>query len=88
MKKFTVKPKAVTAAAEAGTEEYRDEIRNSIKYNRLCKQAREIADKLEDFLAKCSNFPKLSDYLDEYDMDHIANTLDALNDFAESDMVR
>lgn len=87
MKKFTVKPKTITASAEPGTEEFRDEVRSNIKYNRLRKQAREIADSLEDFLAKCSNVPNLSDYLDEYDLEHIANAQDALNYFASPDGV-
>lgn len=43
-----------------------------------------IADELAELLENASKLENLSDYLDEYDLDHIGSAVDALYDFAEA----
>ena len=43
-----------------------------------------VADELAELLKNASKLDNLSDYLDEYDLDHIGSAVDALYDFAEA----
>lgn len=51
-------------------------------FQKLYKDAEEIADKLSEFLDATSRVDRLSDFLDEYDLEHIGKAMDALYDAA------
>lgn len=48
------------------------------------EQAEDIADALSKFLNDTANIENLNDYLDEYDMEHLTKSMDALNHFASN----
>lgn len=69
MKKHFVKtPRAVTAATNVD----------------LSTKASNIADEISEFLDATSKMSNLSDFLDEYDLEHIGKAQDALYDFAKA----
>lgn len=64
-------------------------IKSSIKSattmdHRLAAQAESIANDLNDFLAETASIPNLSDFLDEYDIEHIMKATDALQSISEA----
>lgn len=48
------------------------------------KNIERIADDLAQLLDDVSRMDNVSDYLDEYDLDHIGSAVDALYDFAQA----
>lgn len=51
---------------------------------KLSQTATQIADLLSDWLGEVSDLDNVEDYLDEYDMEHLDNSVDALYDFAKA----
>lgn len=49
---------------------------------KLSNTAQDIADSISEFLDATSRMDDLSDYLDEYDLEHIGKAMDALYDAA------
>jgi len=69
MKKHLIKtPRAITAATN----------------NDLSTKASNIADEISEFLDATSKMGDRSDFLDEYDLEHIGKAQDALYDFAQA----
>lgn len=52
--------------------------------SRLASEAESLANDLNDFLAETSSIPNLSDFLDEYDIEHIMRAADALQSIGEA----
>ena len=50
----------------------------------LSKHAEELADNIAYFLNRTSKLDNLDEYLDEFDLDHLSNAIDALYDFANN----
>lgn len=51
-------------------------------FKKLGEDAEGIADKISEFLDATSRVDRLSDFLDEYDLEHIGKAMDALYDVA------
>lgn len=75
-RKFTV---AANEDAERSAR-YRREFETTL----TAEHIESIADELAELLENVSKLDNLSDYLDEYDLDHIGSAVDALYDFAEA----
>lgn len=67
-----------------------EDTERSAKYRRefertlTSEHIEKVADELAELLENASKLDNLSDYLDEYDLDHIGSAVDALYDFAEA----
>lgn len=60
-------------------------ISNDIKMtDELVNEAMSLSDNLMDFLSRISKIENLSDYLDEYDIEDIQRTIDALTSIEDS----
>ena len=59
---------------------YREEFESKLTSEHIQK----IADELAELLENVSKLENINDYLDEYDLDHIGSTVDALYDLAEA----
>lgn len=59
---------------------YRREFESKLTAEHIYK----VADELGELLEYASKLENLSDYLDEYDLDHIASAVDALYDFSDA----
>ena len=64
--------------------EKKDELEESIPEKKLYADAEDIADRISEFLDRTSKIDNISDYLNEYDFEHIGKTQDALYDFAQA----
>lgn len=51
-------------------------------FKKLSKDAENIADRISEFLDATSRMNDISDFLDEYDLEHIGKAMDALYDVA------
>ena len=71
---------AATTEDSARSEKYRKEFESTLTSQHIEK----IADELAELLENASKLDNLSDYLDEYDLDHIGSAVDALYDFAKA----
>jgi len=64
--------------------EKKDKLKESIPEKKLYADAEDIADRLSIFLNSTSRIKNLDDYLDEYDLEHLGKSMDALYDFAQA----